>query len=229
MLPAVSLPAGAAVSVLSRRFPGKVALAGIALRARAGSIDLSAERVSLSADPVRGLSSDVRPKSLCRSDSSGGLHPRTFEQSRSNWPAAQPFAMKMQLDVVHDFEQARPEYMVFVGVPMSWLRKPDSPTLVFDSWRPKSPRVVTVFKRLGLALTACQSTAQAKGLLTEVNSALARAQVPAAARHCPGRAAVLPPSACPPFHPARTHTASVAHPPSRRSDHSRWPGVPARP
>jgi 4-amino-4-deoxy-L-arabinose transferase-like glycosyltransferase len=46
----------------------------------------------------------------------------------------QPFALTMQEELVHNLETARPEYMVVVSQQFSWLRRPQSPTLIFDWW-----------------------------------------------------------------------------------------------
>ncbi len=44
----------------------------------------------------------------------------------------QPFARRMQEEMIREVETARPEVIVFVYVEYSWLRRPDSETLVFD-------------------------------------------------------------------------------------------------
>ena len=43
-----------------------------------------------------------------------------------------PFALKMQKEMIREVETAKPEYLVFVGVPTSWLKKPHSNPLVFN-------------------------------------------------------------------------------------------------
>jgi hypothetical protein len=45
----------------------------------------------------------------------------------------QPYAGKMQTEMISEIESAHPEYMVVVGVPTSWLVRPGSPALIF-SW-----------------------------------------------------------------------------------------------
>ena len=45
----------------------------------------------------------------------------------------QPYALKMQREMIAEIEGARPEYMVAVKVPTSWLEQPGSPSLIF-SW-----------------------------------------------------------------------------------------------
>jgi hypothetical protein len=47
----------------------------------------------------------------------------------------QPFALTMQEEMIHDLEAARPEYVVMVTHQGSWLRRPESQTLIFDWWR----------------------------------------------------------------------------------------------
>jgi len=43
-----------------------------------------------------------------------------------------PFALKMQKEMIREVETAKPEYLVFVDVPTSWLKKPHSNPLVFN-------------------------------------------------------------------------------------------------
>lgn len=42
-----------------------------------------------------------------------------------------PFAQQMQEEMIHQIEEVRPRFLVIVQVPTSWLRKPDSPSLIF--------------------------------------------------------------------------------------------------
>ena len=44
----------------------------------------------------------------------------------------QPYALTMQKEMVSEIEQARPKYLVFVNVSLSWLRRPESPQFLFD-------------------------------------------------------------------------------------------------
>jgi 4-amino-4-deoxy-L-arabinose transferase-like glycosyltransferase len=46
----------------------------------------------------------------------------------------QPYALKMQNDVIRDLEAARPEYIVDVAAPYSWLRRENSNPRIFDWW-----------------------------------------------------------------------------------------------
>ncbi len=46
----------------------------------------------------------------------------------------QPFAQTMQEEMIHELENARPEYVVFVDVRTSWAARPDSPTSINDWW-----------------------------------------------------------------------------------------------
>ncbi len=46
------------------------------------------------------------------------------------------YAYKMQIDMIHEIEKARPKYAVIVDVPTSWLRRPDSDATIFK-WTEK--------------------------------------------------------------------------------------------
>jgi 4-amino-4-deoxy-L-arabinose transferase-like glycosyltransferase len=46
----------------------------------------------------------------------------------------QPYALKMQNDVIHDIETTRPEYIVDVDTTMSWLVREKSSTRIFEWW-----------------------------------------------------------------------------------------------
>lgn len=46
------------------------------------------------------------------------------------------YAERMQEEMISEIEQARPEFVVFVNVPISWVRRPTSPSLIFD-WASK--------------------------------------------------------------------------------------------
>lgn len=48
----------------------------------------------------------------------------------------QAFAEKMQQEMIAEIERARPEFIVMVSVPFSWLGRPDSPSTIFD-WAQK--------------------------------------------------------------------------------------------
>ena len=43
----------------------------------------------------------------------------------------QDYASKMQVDMIHEIEKARPKYAVFVNVPTSWLQRPNSDGTIF--------------------------------------------------------------------------------------------------
>lgn len=43
----------------------------------------------------------------------------------------QSYARQMQEEMIRQIESARPRYVIFVGVPTSWLRQPDSESLIF--------------------------------------------------------------------------------------------------
>lgn len=44
----------------------------------------------------------------------------------------QPYAEQMQQEMISEIERNRPEFMVLVNVPLSWLRQPDSSQLLLD-------------------------------------------------------------------------------------------------
>ena len=46
----------------------------------------------------------------------------------------QPFALTMQNEMIHDLENSRPEYVVFVNANGSWLPRRDSPKRILDWW-----------------------------------------------------------------------------------------------
>lgn len=51
----------------------------------------------------------------------------------------QPYALQMQKEMISQIEQNKPDYVVFVHVPISWLQYSDSKTLILD-WFPKYQR-----------------------------------------------------------------------------------------
>lgn len=51
----------------------------------------------------------------------------------------QPYALQMQKEMISEIEQANPDYVVFVHVPLSWLQYSDSKTLILE-WFPKYQR-----------------------------------------------------------------------------------------
>jgi hypothetical protein len=44
----------------------------------------------------------------------------------------QPYAVTMQKEMISEIEDAKPKFLVFVATPLSWLRRPSSPTLIFE-------------------------------------------------------------------------------------------------
>jgi hypothetical protein len=44
----------------------------------------------------------------------------------------QPYALRMQREMIDDIETARPRFLVFVRIPTSWLVRPQSERLIFD-------------------------------------------------------------------------------------------------
>ncbi len=60
---------------------------------------------------------------------------------------AQPFALRMQNEMIGEIEAARPEYVVMVNVYSTWMNDPDSPTRLFDWWDAYRGR----YRRVGVA------------------------------------------------------------------------------
>jgi hypothetical protein len=46
----------------------------------------------------------------------------------------QPFARRMQEEMIRDIETTRPGFIIFVDAPMSWFRQPDSDMRILDWW-----------------------------------------------------------------------------------------------
>jgi hypothetical protein len=46
----------------------------------------------------------------------------------------QPYALRMQEELVHDLESRRPQFIVDVDVSTSWLRRENSSTRILDWW-----------------------------------------------------------------------------------------------
>ena len=46
----------------------------------------------------------------------------------------QPFALKMQHEMISDIEMRKPEFIVFADNIMSWNRRPDSNLTIFNWW-----------------------------------------------------------------------------------------------
>ena len=44
----------------------------------------------------------------------------------------QKYALTMQREMIHEIESTKPKYMVIVGISVSWLKNPNSKTLIFD-------------------------------------------------------------------------------------------------
>jgi hypothetical protein len=60
---------------------------------------------------------------------------------------AQPFALRMQNEMIGEIEAARPEYVVMVNVYSTWMNDDDSPTRLFDWWDAYRGR----YRRVGVA------------------------------------------------------------------------------
>jgi hypothetical protein len=48
---------------------------------------------------------------------------------------AQPYASKMQEEMISEIERAKPAYVVYVNDPLSWLPRQGSPRKIFDWWK----------------------------------------------------------------------------------------------
>jgi hypothetical protein len=48
---------------------------------------------------------------------------------------ATPYALKLQEDTISEIERARPEYLIYVDSPYSWLSRPSSPQRIFEWWK----------------------------------------------------------------------------------------------
>ena len=44
----------------------------------------------------------------------------------------QPYNLRMQEEMISEIEQAKPLYMVYANIAMSWLPKPNSPKKIFE-------------------------------------------------------------------------------------------------
>jgi len=53
---------------------------------------------------------------------------------------SQPYALTMQDDMIRDLEASRPDYVVLVTSPQSWLQEPNSPSRIFDWWAAYGPQ-----------------------------------------------------------------------------------------
>jgi len=60
---------------------------------------------------------------------------------------AQPFALRMQNEMIGEIETARPDYVVMVNVATTWMRDDDSPGRLFDWWDSYRGR----YQRVGVA------------------------------------------------------------------------------
>ena len=44
----------------------------------------------------------------------------------------QPYALRMQQEMIQEIESAKPLFMVFVNISSSWLRRSESDTMILD-------------------------------------------------------------------------------------------------
>lgn len=45
-----------------------------------------------------------------------------------------PYADRMQTQMIQEIESAKPEFVLFVGIPLSWLARPESNTRIIEWW-----------------------------------------------------------------------------------------------
>jgi hypothetical protein len=83
-----------------------------------------------------------------------------------------PFALEMQKEMIQEVKEAKPKYMVFVGVPTSWLRTSRSNSLIFEwlnSYIIKHYEVVGAIDILSLTETLYLWGEKAKGYTLRSN------------------------------------------------------------
>jgi hypothetical protein len=160
VVPAASLLAGAAVSALARAVPARTSravavglpLAAVALflwQDRTALFELSPVAVSRAVYELNPFPEAVEIARYLK-DHTGpderiaviGSEPEIYFYARRRaattfiytYPMmeAQPFARRLQEEMIAQLEQARPRYLVLVNVDTSWSRRPDSPSLIFD-------------------------------------------------------------------------------------------------
>jgi 4-amino-4-deoxy-L-arabinose transferase-like glycosyltransferase len=61
----------------------------------------------------------------------------------------QPYALRMQEELIHDLETRRPAYIVDVDVSTSWLMRENSATRLFDWWDAYRPRHYSLAQSFG--------------------------------------------------------------------------------
>lgn len=61
----------------------------------------------------------------------------------------QPYALRMQEELIHDLQTRRPDYIVDVNVSTSWLTREDSATRLFDWWDAYRPLHYALAKSFG--------------------------------------------------------------------------------
>jgi len=67
----------------------------------------------------------------------------------------QAYAPTMQKEMSSEIEASRPEFLVLVNVSLSWLRRPNSNTAIFDWW---GKYVVSHYERVGIADIGAHAT-----------------------------------------------------------------------
>jgi hypothetical protein len=63
---------------------------------------------------------------------------------------SQPAALRMQNEMIREIEANRPEYLVWVGFPNSWLTKSSSPRAIFDWFNSYAQ---SFYERVGIVKT----------------------------------------------------------------------------
>ncbi len=67
---------------------------------------------------------------------------------------SQPYALTMQKEFIHDVEMSRPDYVVGVTCPMSWMRQANSHQEIFNWWATYQPQHYKQFVGLADILSA---------------------------------------------------------------------------
>jgi hypothetical protein len=174
ILPAVALLAGAAVSSARRIWPGgSLLLSGLygaalvfsVVRQQEFLFQMSPFEVSRSiygenpfpeavqvADYIRAHSAKDSRIAVLGSEPEipfyADRHSATGYIYMYGLMESQPYALTMQNELIRDLETSRPDYVVFVTTSVSWLRRPTSPSRIFDWWAAYAPQH---YKAVGVA------------------------------------------------------------------------------
>ena len=171
LLPALSLLAGAAVTLIGgvsstrwRRWIGfavfAAAVAGPLFSQRQFLFLLEPTEVSRVAYGINPFPESIRVAQFIRERTTPqdtiavvGSEPQIYFYTQRHSTSGfiymyalmetQPYAAEMQRQMISQIEAARPKYVVFVGFGASWLRRAESPSLIFDWWKDYSASQLT--------------------------------------------------------------------------------------